>query len=245
MLMLDSCSRETHHWGSVTTVEESETLEGPDLAHIYRERFSLENLAFKSRMWEVLCDRWFQTYVTSTDTVLDLGAGTCEFINAIRCAEKIAVDANPDVVEYARDAKVIQTLSTDLSPVASESIDVVFCSNLLEHLPSKKAVLQTLRECQRVLRPGGTLMILQPNIRYLPGRYWDYFDHHTPLTHLSMIEALRLSRLSPRRVIPRFLPYTVKSRLPRSTLFLRLYLRLPFLWSIFGRQMFVVAVRES
>jgi hypothetical protein len=88
------------------------------------------------------------------------------------------------------------------------------------------------------------LMILQPNIRYLPGRYWDYLDHHTPLTHLSMIEALKLSGLSPRQVIPRFLPYTVKSRLPRSTLFVRLYLRLPFLWSVFGGQMFLVAVRQ-
>jgi SAM-dependent methyltransferase len=224
-------------------VEEPEAFEGPDLAQIYRERFSTENLEFKRRMWDVLCESWFQRYVSGTDTVLDLGAGTCEFINAIRCGEKIAVDVNPDVVDHAVDAKVVQAPSTDLSPVASESVDVVFCSNLLEHLPSKKAVLQTLRECRRVLRPGGTLMILQPNIRYLPGRYWDYFDHHTPLTHLSVIEALNLSALSPRQVIPRFLPYTVKSRLPRSTLLLRLYLRLPFLWSFFGGQMFVVAIR--
>lgn len=225
-------------------MDEPETLEGPEIAQIYRERFSTDNLAFKRRMWEVLCERWFQRYVAVTDTVLDLGAGTCEFINAIRCGEKIAVDVNPDVAEYARDAKVVQAPSTDFSPVASGSVDVVFCSNLLEHLPSKRAVLQTLRECQRVLRPGGTLMILQPNIRYVPGRYWDYFDHHTPLTHLSMIEALRLSGLTPRRVIPRFLPYTVKSRLPRSTLFVRVYLRLPFLWSVFGGQMFLVAVRQ-
>lgn len=228
----------------MSAVEEPETLEEPELAQIYRERFSRENLGFKRRMWEVLCERWFQRYVTATDTVLDLGAGTCEFINAIRCGEKIAVDVNPDVVKYARDAKVVRSPSTDLSPVASGSVDVVFCSNLLEHMPSKRAVLQTLRECQRVLRPGGRLIVLQPNIRYLPGRYWDYFDHHTPLTHLSMVEALRLSGLSPRKVIPRFLPYTVKSRLPQSTIFVRIYLRLPFLWAIFGRQMFLVAVRQ-
>jgi SAM-dependent methyltransferase len=193
-------------------------------------------------MWEVLCSEFFQRWVREKDTVLDLGAGTCEFINAIRCGRKIAVDLNPEVANHVRDAKVFVAPSTDLAPVASSSVDVVFSSNLFEHLPDKAAVLQTLAECRRVLRRGGLLMILQPNIRYLPGRYWDYFDHHTPLTHLSMVEALELSGFGPRRVIPRFLPYTVKdSKAPRSLLLLRAYLRMPFLWAILGRQMLILA----
>jgi SAM-dependent methyltransferase len=213
-----------------------------DLSRLYRQRFTDRDLAFKARMWDVLCRDFFQRWVRDTDTVMDLGAGTCEFINAIRCGEKIAVDLNPDVANHARDARVVVAPGTDLGPVVSSSVDVVFCSNFFEHLPTKGAVLQTLSECRRVLRPRGTLIILQPNVRYLPGRYWDYFDHHVPLTDRSMAEALRISGFDPNRVVPKFLPYTLKeTKLPRLLFLLRVYLRVPLLWPIFGRQMLIVA----
>lgn len=216
--------------------------QGRLLADLYRNRFTGRDLEFKERMWSVLCERVFQRYVSSTDTLLDLGAGSCQLINAIRAGQKIAVDVNPDTARFARDARFVQASGTDMSAISSGCVDVVMCSNFLEHLPDKGAVLQTLRECHRVLRAGGTLLILQPNVRYLPGRFWDYFDHHTPLTHLSVVEALGITGFVPTHVVPRFLPYTVKeTRLPRSTVLLRAYLRLPVLWPIFGRQMLIVA----
>jgi SAM-dependent methyltransferase len=154
--------------------------------------------------------------------------------------------SQPRCREARRDARVVVAPSTDVAAVSSSSVDVVFCSNLLEHLPSKADVLQTLVECGRMLRAGGTLIVLQPNIRYLLGRYWDYFDHQTPLTHQSMAEALRLSGFVPKRIEPKFLPYTVKgSRLPRSLTLLSLYLRLPPLWRLLGRQMLIVASRPA
>lgn len=215
------------------------------MSHLYRERFAGQDRAFKERAWSILCDRILQQHVKRSDTVLDLGAGRCEFINAIRCGEKIAVDLNPDVKAYAREARVVMTASTDLSPIEPGSIDVVFSSNFLEHLPNKSAVLQTLEECHRVMRPGGRIIILMPNIRYLGGRYWDYFDHHTPLTQFSLGEGLQLAGFSVERVVARFLPYTVKqSAVPKSLVLLRLYLRLPFLWPFFGRQMLLVAIRK-
>jgi SAM-dependent methyltransferase len=221
---------------------ESEEHLGPEaLSHLYRERFAGEDAAFKERAWRVLCDRVFQRYVDPSDTVVDLGAGRCEFINAIRCQHKIAVDLNPDVARHAVGARVVQSSSTNLPMIDTDSVDVVFTSNFLEHLHDKRAVLRTLYECSRMLRPGGGLIILMPNIRYLHGRYWDYFDHHTPLTHVSLVEAMRLTGFAPERVTPRFLPYTVKQRaIPRSTVLLRLYLSMPFVWPLFGRQMLVI-----
>jgi SAM-dependent methyltransferase len=222
-----------------------EPLDPDSLSHLYRERFSEGDIAFKEEMWSVLCQRVFKPYVRPSDTVLDLGAGRCEFINAIEAAEKIAVDLNPDLGSFARGARVVQTASTDLAPIDSGTVDVVFSSNFLEHLPDKTSVLRTLAECRRVLRPGGTIIVLMPNIRYLAGRYWDYFDHHTPLTHLSLVEALTLAGFRAERVVPRFLPYTVKQRgVPKSTALLRLYLSLRVVWPIFGRQMLVVARTE-
>jgi SAM-dependent methyltransferase len=215
------------------------------LSRLYRERFAQDDASFKDRAWAVLCDRVFQTYVDPDSTVVDLGAGGCEFINNINCRERIAVDLNPDAAANLRAGRFLQTPSTDLSAIGRGTVDVVFTSNFLEHLPDKQSVLRTFVECHRIMRDGGQLIVLMPNIRYLNGRYWDFFDHHTPLTHFSLVEGLRLEGFIPEVVIPRFLPYTVKQRsLPRSLVLLRLYLRSRFLWPIFGRQMLVVARRD-
>jgi SAM-dependent methyltransferase len=142
------------------------------------------------------------------------------------------------------DVEVHALLSTDLTKIDDDEVDVVFASNFLEHVADKDALVATLHECRRVLRPGGWMLVLMPNVRYLPGRFWDYLDHHVPLTHISLVEALELTGFAPERVIPRFLPYTVKdSRLPVRAELIRLYLRLPLAWKIFGRQMFVAARR--
>lgn len=208
---------------------------------LYRERFDTGELAFKAAMWEVLVRRVFQKHVRGDDTVLDLGAGTCEFINAVSCGRKLAVDLNPDTVMHARDAEVLHCPAWELAPVETGSVDVVFSSNLLEHLSTKDEVLRTLHECNRVIRSGGKLIVLMPNIRYLPGRYWDYFDHHTPLSHLSLGEAFTIAGFSVDKVIPRFLPYTVKtSPLLRHVAFVSLYLSLPMIWPVVGKQMLLV-----
>ncbi len=213
------------------------------LSHIYESRFSDLELRAKADLWQILCDDFFQQYVPEDGTVLDLGAGSCEFINAIRARKRIAVDLNPDCVKYAHsDVTVHTTSSTNLSEVASGSLDTVFTSNFFEHLPSREALLETLAESRRVLNENGRIVILMPNIRNLPGSYWDYLDHTLPLTQYSLSEALELSGFQPTRVVPRFLPYTVKNRaLPPKPLFVRTYLKLPIAWKLLGKQMLVIA----
>jgi SAM-dependent methyltransferase len=219
-----------------------QSISGSDLALLYAARFNSEELRAKRALWDVLCKRFFQRHVRSADTVLDLGAGSCEFLNAIRAARKIAVDLNPETKHYAGNAEVHLTSSEDLSAIGDGTVDVVFASNFFEHLPTKSSLLRTLDECARVLSSTGRLLILMPNLCYLPGRFWDYFDHHLPLTHLSLKEALEMRGYSCDSVIPRFLPYTVKDSPVRVRPWLvHTYLRLRPLWPIIGRQMFVIA----
>ncbi|MFC6018124.1 class I SAM-dependent methyltransferase [Plantactinospora solaniradicis] len=213
-----------------------------ELAQLYTARFTAPELAAKQLLWTELCRGFFDRYIDPDDVVLDLAAGSCEFINACRARRKIAVDLNPDTVRYAVGARVLIAASDDLRQLAAASIDTIFTSNFFEHLPDKRALLRTLAECHRVLRPGGQLLVLMPNLRYVGQRYWDFFDHHLPLTHLSLVEGLRLAGFEPQEVIPRFLPYTVKNAPVRIRPGLvRLYLRLRPAWRLFGRQMFVAA----
>lgn len=217
-------------------------LSGAELAQLYGERFSAAELANKRTLWEALCRGFFDRYVDPSATVLDLAAGSCEYINSCRAGRKIVVDLNPEVANYAIDAEVVLAPSDNMAPVPTDSVDVVFTSNFFEHLPDKRALLRTLEECKRVLRPGGRLLILMPNLRYVGQRYWDYFDHHLPLTHVSLVEALSLAGFETEEVIPKFLPYTVKdSPVKVRPLFVRSYLRVRPLWRIMGRQMFVAA----
>jgi ubiquinone/menaquinone biosynthesis C-methylase UbiE len=124
--------------------------------------------------------------------------------------------------------------------LAGNSVDVVFVSNFLEHLKTKQEVLEVLLEIHRVCRLGGHVLILQPNIRYVDQQYWDFFDHHTPLSDRSLAEALKMTGFEIDKIYPRFLPYTTKSALPQYDLLVKLYLGLPFVWRLLGKQTFVV-----
>jgi len=219
---------------------------GEFLQAVYSTRFTNAELASKVELWDVLVRDFLQSYIPENATVLDLGAGNCEFINVVEASKKYAVDLNPDLNTYAEES--VETLicaSDNLSPVPDGCVDVVFTSNFFEHLPSRHSLLSTLAECRRVLKARGTLIVLMPNIRYLPGEYWDYLDHHLPLTHLSLCEALELSGLAPVRVEARFLPYTVRnSRIRPRRWMLRLYLKLKPAWWVLGKQMLVIAVKD-
>jgi SAM-dependent methyltransferase len=219
-------------------------VQSQQLAQIYRERFSKDTEAARLALWRTLCEFWIQRYIPQDAVVLDLAAGRCEFINQIRCREKIAVDLNEDVRRYAApDVRIVIAYSHAMNEVADSSVDVVFVSNFFEHLPDKQAFLDTLREIRRVLRPGGRLLIMQPNIRFLNGEYWDFVDHYLPLTDRTLVEALALTGMRAVEVRPQFLPYTTRSRFPQAAWLVRLYLRLTFVHRLFGKQAWVVAVR--
>jgi SAM-dependent methyltransferase len=217
-----------------------------ELETIYRNRFDDRDLASKRVLWEVLVRDFFQRYVPEHGTVVDLGAGSCEFINEIRAERRIAVDLNPATATFARPGVIVhKTRSDAMGMVADGSVDTVFTSNFFEHLPTKADLMSTLAECRRVTRQGGLIVVLMPNIRYLPGRYWDYLDHHLPLTHLSVSEALELAGFDVVERVGRFLPYTVKdARVPVRPLMVRAYLKVPLAWRFLGRQMLVVGRRR-
>jgi SAM-dependent methyltransferase len=128
-------------------------------------------------------------------------------------------------------------------PLADESLDVVFTSNFFEHLATSEDLRSTLTQAARCLRPGGRLIAMGPNVRLVPGAYWDFIDHHLPLSERSMCEVLSERGFDVQRSVPAFLPYTMSDGRRYPLIMLRLYLKIPLVWRVVGRQFLVIASR--
>jgi SAM-dependent methyltransferase len=219
---------------------------GGQLKALYEDRFAGTE-SNRISVWYQLSRHFFQQWVEPTATVLDIGAGYCEFINTISAGRKYAIDLNPETVAKAgRDVTVIQQDVRERWPLESESVDVAFSSNFFEHLTEKQAIWWCLNEAYRVLKPGGRMIAIGPNIRFCAGLYWDFFDHHLPLSDRTMEEVFMLNGFKIERLVPRFLPYSMRGHnLRRTALLVRLYLMMPFVWNIFGKQFLVVARKPS
>jgi SAM-dependent methyltransferase len=215
-----------------------------DLLEFYRARFAGRS-DYRQRVWSVL-SKFFSRWASPESHLLDLGCGWCEFINSVDCRVKFGMDLNPDSKRFANPE--VHILEQDCSlpwELEAESLDIVFTSNFLEHLPSKAALQNTLLQVHRTLRTGGRFIAMGPNIRCVPGAYWDFFDHYLPLTELSLIEILEKCGFQIEFQRARFLPYTMSRGKEYPVWMLRVYLSVPAIWRLVGAQFLVVARKTS
>jgi SAM-dependent methyltransferase len=216
------------------------------LAAQYQRRFDAERSS-RVEVWRVLVDAWFSRYVEGTEAVLDLGCGWGAFVNQVAAPRRYGIDLNADAPRHLADDVVLFGQSAaDPWPLPDASLDLIFTSNFLEHLPNRDAVMAALGEAFRCLRPGARIVCLGPDIRYAKGAYWNFFDHIIPLTARSLTEALELSGFIANDVIDRFLPFTMADRRrPPPSWAIRAYLRLRPAWRLIGKQFLVVASKPG
>jgi SAM-dependent methyltransferase len=222
------------------------TLEAPEvdqLEGVYSQRFDDADAAAKDAMWEVVCG-YLQRFVPREGAVLDLACDRGDFIRHIAARERWASDIR-DVSRHLPPAiTFVQCNGLAIAEVLPTAyFDLVFMSNYLEHLPSGEHVVDQLRAAAAVLKPGGRVMILQPNIRLTGAAYWDFIDHKVALTDRSLVEAGGLAGFEREHLVKRFLPYTTKSRLPNGPRLVRLYLAVPAAWRVLGRQTLYIGRR--
>jgi ubiquinone/menaquinone biosynthesis C-methylase UbiE len=218
---------------------------GVQLQTEYRLRFDAIQ-AYRNQVWEVLTRDYFQQFIPPDSVILELGCGWGEFINNIRAGQKHAMDLNADTASKLNPGITLHAQDCSLPWTIGEgALDVVFTSNFLEHLADKNQLATVLEQAYRCLQPGGRMLCLGPNIKYTGGEYWDFWDHHIPLTDASLGEILELTGFRVTRRIPRFLPFSMATGFRPPLIFLKTYLRLPFAWPIFGKQFFIVAEKPA
>lgn len=216
-----------------------------DLERTYRQRFSEHDVVANESVWKEIAS-YLQRYLVREGPVLDVACGHGAFIRHIVAGERWATDLRDVSGFLPPEIKFVQIEGSDMAnSLPNDHFEMVFMSNFLEHLPSPEAVVQQIRQARLVLKPGGTLVILQPNIRLTGGKYWDFLDHKTPLTEKSLEEAANLVGFKREHLITRFLPYSTKSKLPQSALLVRWYLRFPPAWWLMGKQTLYVGFKAE
>jgi SAM-dependent methyltransferase len=215
-----------------------------ELSDIYRERFPQAVRERRLALWRTLYRAWFSKFVGPQDRVLEIAPGYCEFLNALDPRqERVGVDLNKDAASFAAPGVTIHNISAEKlgEVLPAGHFDVAFTSNFFEHCHTRDQILEIMRATRKVLRPGGRFLILGPNFRYCAPNYFDYFDHHLPLTDQSIQEALVLAGFQIERSWGRLLPFSMRGKLPSWPWIAALYLKLPPVWPLFGKQFFVVA----
>jgi len=212
-----------------------------ELDRIYDHRFGEVEAAAKDRIWTEI-GAYLQRWIPVDASVLDVACDLGYFIRHVSAAERWGTDVRDVSSSLGPGVHFVQTDGLELSKaVPHDHFDVAFVSNYLEHLHSPDAVIAQLKEIRTVTKRGGRLIVLQPNIRYVGAAYWDFIDHRVALTEHSLVEAANAAGFEVEHLVPRFLPYTTKSRLPQSAFLVRSYLRLPLAWRVMGKQTLLVA----
>jgi ubiquinone/menaquinone biosynthesis C-methylase UbiE len=192
----------------------------------------------RKKVWKAIAE-YIQRFINEENTtIVELGSGYADFINNIKAEKKFAIDLNKSLESYvANDVKFFNSSVTNLNMFDDKSIDVVFCSNLLEHLDDFE-LESTFNEIKRITRKKAQFIIIQPNFRYCYKEYFDDYTHKKIFSHISLVDFVKSFDFVPVKVYPRFLPFSMKSILPKNYFLTKIYLNFPL--KLFAKQMLLI-----
>lgn len=215
------------------------------LPELYEARFDEREVSAKDAVWREIVG-FLQRYVDAGQPLLDIACDRGHFVRFVQASERWGSDIRDVAAALPPDIRFVQASGLELAQhVPTTYFGTVFMSNYLEHLDSSDAVIEQLRVARDLVRPGGRVIILQPNIRLVGPRYWDFIDHRVALTDRSLLEAAELAHLRTVDLITRFLPYSTKGRLPSDPRLVRAYLAFRPAWLLMGRQTLYVGERAA
>jgi SAM-dependent methyltransferase len=156
------------------------------LSYYTQDYYGISNMRFKGIIEkfvhikrEIRAKR-IKKYVKS-GKILDIGCGRGIFLNEMR--KKGYETYGTEISEIgAKYVKEVLKLNVFIGPIEEikfpdNSFDIITIYHVLEHLPNPS---RTLKEIQRILKPGGLLVVSVPNIQSLQSKifktYWFHLD---------------------------------------------------------------------
>jgi glycosyltransferase involved in cell wall biosynthesis len=129
--------------------------------------------------------------------VLEVGSGTGNMTLYLSTRERVvATDLDPGYIELLERTFAgkpnVEVRSLDLAHLADdgfrpESFDTVVCANVLEHVADDGAALRAM---QRVLEPGGRVILIVPALHQLYGEIDRAIGHYRRYTRAEIVDKL-------------------------------------------------------
>lgn len=100
----------------------------------------------------------FQKHISKEDTVLDFGCGGGFILNELNCKSKYGIEINSSAIVQAKKFGI--SISSDFKTLKNDFFDVIISNSALEHIINPADIL---KECFRVLKPGGKIIFSVPH----------------------------------------------------------------------------------
>lgn len=206
----------------------------------YESRFVFDK--GRTKVWKAI-NEYLQNFIPENASVLDIGCGYGDFINGIKAKNKFAIDLNNKMHEFMSDKAIVfkEQSVLDVFPNEDESLDVIFASNLFEHFNDAELDI-LIKNVFSKLKRNGILILIQPNIYYAYREYWDDYTHKKAFSHVSLNDFLVSYDFNVIHSKKQFIPFSLKSRLPKSYYLTKLYLFSPI--KPMGKQMLMIAKKK-
>jgi SAM-dependent methyltransferase len=138
-----------------------------------------------------LCTYLTKTYLQGRgyQTLLDLGCGRGDFLNAFakNGFKAQGVDHSVMTERVFPEPVLVADFEGKTIPIADKTFDVVFQKSVIEHIVDTKALLH---ETYRLLKPGGTAIIMTPDWRANVKNFYDDYTHVRPFTLMGLEDAV-------------------------------------------------------
>lgn len=126
------------------------------------------------------------SFKTSAKSVLDVGAGTGDFLSVCKKNDWVTFGVEPSLVARDVAKKKGIFLKAGLSEFKNQKFDVISLWHVLEHVEHLKDTIKTL---QGLLKPGGRIVVAVPNYKSYDAQfyneYWAAYDVPRHLWHFS------------------------------------------------------------
>jgi 2-polyprenyl-3-methyl-5-hydroxy-6-metoxy-1,4-benzoquinol methylase len=197
----------------------------------------------ESKVWQAIVEHLQKTVIKGTpEHSLDLGCGYGDFSRHLQARHKSAIDLGPMQEHQAKGVNFTQGNIFEYLKNHKSSYDLVFASNLLEHLERDEA-FELLKQIFDQMSPSGRIILIQPNFRFCYRNYFDDYTHRTIFTDESLAGLMEATGFKITHRKSRYLPFSMRGNiLPKTFTLTKWYLELGS--PILGAQMMLSGVKN-